>query len=270
MIRIDDPDDARIDHYRAVRDRDLAGRGGRFLAEGEVVLRALLGPRGRFQAESLLLSESRADSIAPTLASLAPSLPVYVAGQRVMDTIVGFHIHRGALGIGLRGPHKAASDLLSAVPDCALILCLVGLANHDNVGGAFRNAAAFGADGVLLDRTSCDPLYRKAIRVSVGASLQVPFAWAGSADEMIDALAGAGFETFALNPLRSALARSSKLAKAHGAACRGGGSGAPGTRPRAAPRAAHRHGAGLRFAQCGDRIRHCAPRRSAQRRGPFD
>jgi tRNA G18 (ribose-2'-O)-methylase SpoU len=200
MIRIDDPDDARIEHYRAVRDRDLAGRGGRFLAEGEVVLRALLGPRGRFQAESLLLSESRAGSIAPTLASLAPSLPVYVAGQRVMDTIVGFHIHRGALGIGLRGPHKAASDLLSAVPDCALILCLVGLANHDNVGGAFRNAAAFGADGVLLDRTSCDPLYRKAIRVSVGASLQVPFAWAGSADEMIGALAGAGFETFALTP----------------------------------------------------------------------
>ncbi len=192
--------DARIEHYRAVRDKDLAGRGGRFVAEGEVVLRALLGRHSRFPAESLLLAESRAIALAPVLADLPPGLPVYVAGQQVMDAIVGFHIHRGALAIGMRGPPQPAKDALVDLPDDALVLGLVGLANHDNVGGAFRNAAAFGADVVLLDRASCDPLYRKAVRVSVGASLIVPFAWADTAADMLRSLAEAGFETFPLSP----------------------------------------------------------------------
>jgi len=199
-IRIEDPLDARIDHYRAVRDRDLAGRGGRFVAEGEVVLRALLGGHARFAAESLLLSEGRATALAPVITGLPPGLPVYVAGQQVMDAIVGFPIHRGALAIGLRGSPQTAADALAGLPAEALVLGLVGLANHDNVGGAFRNAAAFAADAVLLDRSSCDPLYRKAVRVSVGASLIVPFGWAETAQDMVRTLAEAGFETFALTP----------------------------------------------------------------------
>jgi tRNA G18 (ribose-2'-O)-methylase SpoU len=200
MIRIEDPTDARIEHYRAVRDKDLAGRGGRFVAEGEVVLRTLLGRKARFQAESLLLAENRADALASILAELPPELPVYLAAQPVMDAIVGFHIHRGALAIGLRGAPQPAEEVLSKLPNEALVLGLVGLANHDNVGGAFRNAAAFGADAVLLDRSTCDPLYRKAIRVSVGATLTVPFAWSQSPEDMVRSLAGAGFEIFALSP----------------------------------------------------------------------
>jgi tRNA G18 (ribose-2'-O)-methylase SpoU len=75
----------------------------------------------------------------------------------------------------------------------------VGLANHDNVGGLFRNAAAFGADGVLLDMESCDPLYRKAIRVSVGAALSVPFARL-PVDAMLDRLDAAAITPIALSP----------------------------------------------------------------------
>jgi tRNA G18 (ribose-2'-O)-methylase SpoU len=79
------------------------------------------------------------------------------------------------------------------------VLCLFGIANHDNVGGIFRNAAAFGADAVLLDRASCDPLYRKAIRVSVGGTLMVPFARLTDADAL-DLLTGHGFAALALSP----------------------------------------------------------------------
>jgi tRNA G18 (ribose-2'-O)-methylase SpoU len=77
---------------------------------------------------------------------------------------------------------------------------LVGLANHDNVGAIFRNAAAFGADAVLLDGTSCDPLYRKAIRVSVGAALKVPFVRGGDAAQIFEAVRRHGFEPVALSP----------------------------------------------------------------------
>ena len=80
------------------------------------------------------------------------------------------------------------------------MLALVGVSNHDNVGGLFRNAAAFGADAVLLDGSCCDPLYRKAIRVSVGASLITPFSRGGTGAELLDALDEAGFGTVALSP----------------------------------------------------------------------
>jgi tRNA G18 (ribose-2'-O)-methylase SpoU len=90
--------------------------------------------------------------------------------------------------------------LLAGLPEKALVVVMVGLANHDNVGGIFRNAAAFGADAVLLDQETCDPLYRKAIRVSVGGALVVPFTRAPSADVLVQALEGASFEVIALSP----------------------------------------------------------------------
>ncbi|TIS60977.1 TrmH family RNA methyltransferase, partial [Mesorhizobium sp.] len=86
------------------------------------------------------------------------------------------HMHRGILAIGRKGEAQPAEALLDALPARALIVVLVGIANHDNMGSIFRNAAAFGADAVFLDATCCDPLYRKAIRVSVGAALKIPFA----------------------------------------------------------------------------------------------
>lgn len=198
-IAVTDPDDSRIEPYRAVRERDLVGRQHRFIAEGEVVLRVLLRQR-RFAVESLLLAENRLDSLSDALASLPAEVPVYTAGRQVMDAIVGFPIHRGILAVARRAPLPAVEDFLAGLPPDALVVGLVGLANHDNVGGIFRNAAAFGVQGVLLDPESCDPLYRKAVRVSVGGALVVPFTRAASADAMVRALQDASFDVLALSP----------------------------------------------------------------------
>lgn len=195
-----DPDDTRVAPYRAVRERDVVGHGERFVAEGEVVLRLLLGGGCAHGVESVLVSERRLPALDALLAPISHDTPLYVAGQTVMDAIVGFHIHRGVLAIGRRAPARSAKDLLDALPASALVVALVGVTNHDNVGSVFRNAAAFGADAVLLDASSCDPLYRKAIRVSVGASLILPFSRGGSGHEMLDALEMSGFRTLALSP----------------------------------------------------------------------
>ncbi|MXQ09921.1 TrmH family RNA methyltransferase [Microvirga makkahensis] len=198
-IIISDPEDQRIEPYRAVRERDLVGRQHRFIAEGEVVLRVLL-KQPRFEVESLLLAENRIGSLSDALENLPPDVPVYTASRQVMDAIVGFPIHRGILAVARRAPLPPVEGFLAMLPQEALIVGLVGLANHDNVGGIFRNAAAFGAQGVLLDPESCDPLYRKAIRVSVGGALVVPFTRAASADAMVQALQAASFDILALSP----------------------------------------------------------------------
>ena len=199
-VVVADPGDPRLEPYRAVRDRDLAGRGGRFIAEGEVVVRTLLSGRSRFRAESLLVAEGRLPAAEAVLAEIPTDVPVYVAGRGVMDRVVGFPIHRGILAVGRRGQDTPASSLLETLPEGALVLGLLGISNHDNVGGAFRNAAAFGADAVLLDRSSCDPLYRKAIRVSVGACLTVPYARGENAASLVAVLEAAGFGVFGLSP----------------------------------------------------------------------
>jgi tRNA G18 (ribose-2'-O)-methylase SpoU len=198
-VPVNDPDDPRVASYRDIRERDLVGRGGRFVAEGEVVLAVLL-TRSRHAAESCLVSEKRLPAIAPMLAGLADDTPVYVASQAVIDAVTGFHIHRGVLALGRRADAPEPAALLRSLPASALVVVLVGLTNHDNVGGVFRNAAAFGADAVLLDSGTCDPLYRKAIRVSVGGTLMVPFARAESASDILDLLARKGFEAVALSP----------------------------------------------------------------------
>jgi len=198
-IAVSDPDDPRIEAYRAVRERDLVGRRHRFVAEGEVVLRVLL-QQSRFRIESLLLAEGRLDGLSDALALVPPEVPVYAANRAVMDAIVGFPIHRGILAMAERAPMPAAEELLSGLPENALVVGLVGLANHDNVGGILRNAAAFGANAVLLDPETCDPLYRKAVRVSVGGALVVPFTRVSSAETMVQALQAAAFEVIALSP----------------------------------------------------------------------
>lgn len=198
VIPIDDADDPRIAAYVNVRERDLVGRGGRFIAEGEIVLRALVG--SRFATESVFLLDTRLPRLASLVAGLPEAVPAYAAPRAVMDRAVGFPIHRGVLAVGQRGIEVTARELLAGLGLRALVVGLIGLANHDNVGGVFRNAAAFGADAVLLDDTSCDPLYRKAIRVSAGASLAVPFARGGPAHGLVEELTAAGFETVALSP----------------------------------------------------------------------
>ncbi|HEY3950377.1 RNA methyltransferase [Phenylobacterium sp.] len=197
-IRIDDPDDPRLADYRQVRERDLVGRDGGFIAEGVVVLEKLVAA-GRHPLRSVLVAEQRLAALSERLGCLPAEVPVYAAGQAVMDAVAGFHIHRGVLAAGTRA-EPSLDDLLAGLPARALVVGLAGIANHDNMGGLFRNAAAFGADAVLLDDGCCDPLYRKAIRVSVGAALTTPFARAGSAEAMAGRLAKAGFALAALSP----------------------------------------------------------------------
>ena len=198
VIRIDDPADARLADYRLVRERDLVGRQGGFIAEGVVVLEKALRA-GRHPLRSLLVAEKRVEALASLFAQLGSNVPVYAASQAVMDTVVGFPIHRGVLATGIRA-EPSVDDLLRSLPRRALVVGLIGIANHDNMGGLFRNAAAFGADAVLLDDGCCDPLYRKAIRVSVGAALTIPFARAGEAGSMAARLAASEFSLVALSP----------------------------------------------------------------------
>lgn len=198
-IAVDDPDDQRVAPYRNIRERDLTGRAGLFIAEGKVVLDVLF-TAGRFELESVLVLEGRLPGLAATLAGARHDLPVYVASARVMDAIAGFHIHRGILAVGRRREAETVEALLQAVPPSCLLVACVGIANHDNMGAIFRNAAAFGADAVLLEPTCCDPLYRKAIRVSVGAALRLPYASAGSADELVETLSRHHVEVIALSP----------------------------------------------------------------------
>ena len=200
ITRIDDPDDPRLAPYLAVRERDLVGRRGEFIAEGEVVLRVLLSADARCRADSLLVAENRLSRLAPMLEARGDAPPIYVASQAVMDAVVGFHIHRGMLAHGVRPADPGAEALLGALPPRALVLALFGIANHDNIGGIFRNAAAFGVDAVLLDGACCDPLYRKAIRVSVGATLKLPFARLAAGDDPLALLSRHGFEPLALTP----------------------------------------------------------------------
>ena len=189
-----------------MRERDLVGREGVFIAEGEVVLRMLIASR-RFEAVSALIAQKRIAGLAPMLAGLREDVPVYAAGQAVLDATVGFPIHRGILALGRRTLAPSADDLLAGLPSRALVVALFGIANHDNIGGVFRNAAAFGADAVLVDTTCCDPLYRKAIRVSVGAALTVPFAWLSPEEDALGLLDRHGFGAVALSPSgRTALA----------------------------------------------------------------
>jgi tRNA G18 (ribose-2'-O)-methylase SpoU len=199
IVAIEDADDPRIAAYRDVRERDLVGRQGLFVAEGEVVLR-VLARSPLVEPVSVLLAEKRTAGLGDLIAALPPSVPVYAAGQGVMDAIVGFPIHRGILALGRRRGSPSARELLAGLPARATILVLCGIANHDNMGGLFRNAAAFGADAVLIDADCCDPLYRKAIRVSVGASLLVPFARVGRDEDLVELLQATGFEALALSP----------------------------------------------------------------------
>lgn len=198
-IRIDDPRDPRVAAYLDIRERDLAGRQGRFVAEGKVVLDLLLSS-GRFGAESVLVLENRLSGLKDILHKAPADLPVYVVAATVMDAIAGFHMHRGILAIGRKETPLAVGPLLDVLPAQALVVVLVGIANHDNMGSIFRNAAAFGADAVLMDATCCDPLYRKAIRVSVGAALKIPFASFTGTPGFTAMLAEQGFEQFALSP----------------------------------------------------------------------
>ncbi len=200
IIRIENPDDPRTAAFRDIRERDLTGRQGLFVAEGEVVLRVLASPASRCRTRAVLLAENRLTSLTDVLAALPPETPVHVAPQPVLDGIAGFHLHRGILAIGEKPRETGLAEVLEGMPERALTVLACGIGNHDNMGGVFRNAAAFRADAVLLDRACCDPFYRKAIRVSVGAVLRTPMAVGLDAVATVEALKAAGFAVLAMTP----------------------------------------------------------------------
>ena len=207
FLLLSNPSDPRLDDYRNIPDPELIQRRGIFVAEGRLVVRRLI-TGNRYPLRSVMVTEA-AHAALGDLWPERPDLTVYVVTREVMNEITGFNIHRGCLAIGERGPSADWRDLLSTptsqlptpkLPTPKLIVLLERIANADNVGGIFRNAAAFGADTVLLDEPTTDPLYRKAIRTSMGASLVVPFGRVSSVSDVVRELRGDGFATVALTP----------------------------------------------------------------------
>lgn len=147
---IDDPADPRVAAFRDIRERDLTGREGLFVAEGEVVIRTLLAPESLCRARSLLIADNRVEAQSALIAS-AGDTPVYSASQSVMDAIAGFPLHRGLLALGEKPVERTVEETLADLPEDCLVLAAAGIGNHDNMGGLFRNAAAFGAAAVLRD-----------------------------------------------------------------------------------------------------------------------
>jgi tRNA G18 (ribose-2'-O)-methylase SpoU len=174
IIEISDPADPRLDDYRAIRDRELRGPeafGGLFVGEQALVVERMLQRPGL--TRSVLVTPRRLERVAP---KVPPDVPAYVPPLPIMEQLAGFNIHRGVLALGYRAAVER-SRLEIPPPDrpVTLVLC-EEVSNLDNIGFVFRNAAAFGADGVLLSPGTHDPLYRKSLRVSIGHALTVPFA----------------------------------------------------------------------------------------------
>jgi tRNA G18 (ribose-2'-O)-methylase SpoU len=159
-------DDPRLADYRDLREGRHGEASGRFIAESEMVVRKLLDARRRVC--SLLVTAPRLAALEPALLGADTQAPVYVVPQNVMDQVAGFHVHRGCLAIAERPPP-------ARIPESArLVVVLVDLVDVDNLGTMARNAAAFGADALLLSPRCADPFYRKAVRTSVGAVLSLP------------------------------------------------------------------------------------------------
>src|SRR5688572_1000408 len=188
----------RVSAYRHIADPDQLNDLGLFVAEGRLVVRRLIDLQ-HWAIESILLTQAAADSLADVLPKT--SAPVYLADQQVMNGIAGFNIHRGCLAI-VRRPPTPTLDLIAAGP-LARVLVLEGVNNPDNVGGLFRSAAAFGVELIVMGPDCGDPLYRKAIRTSMAASLVVPFVQAPQWPGAIRELRADGFTVAALTPNRA-------------------------------------------------------------------
>jgi tRNA G18 (ribose-2'-O)-methylase SpoU len=210
-------EDPRVGDYRSIPEPEVLRARGLFVAEGRRVAERLVRS-GRFPIRSLLVAPAALDALQAALAPIdlhAASFPVFVADVASLSAIGGFNFHRGCLALAERPEPQTIADILATASAPARVgapstadrmVVLAGLAQADNVGSVFRNAAAFGAAAVILDPACCDPLYRKALRTSTGAILDLP--WARTIDVSADlqALRASGYRLIALTP--SADARS--------------------------------------------------------------
>jgi tRNA G18 (ribose-2'-O)-methylase SpoU len=199
VVVVDGADDPRVAEYRDIGDHDRLVAQGLFVAEGRLVVERLLDDR--FQIRSLLLNRAAFEALGPRLESyarLGRDTATFICATEDFEALTGYPIHRGCLALAERPAPRLLDDLLFRAQSLVL---LEDVGNADNIGGVFRNAAAFGAGAVLLSHGCADPLYRKAIRTSMAATLRVPFATVPFPDLWTPALTrvrAAGFQLVAL------------------------------------------------------------------------
>jgi tRNA G18 (ribose-2'-O)-methylase SpoU len=209
LIEVEHPDDPRLDPYRDLNDPAKRTRkeadDSVFVVEGRLAVGRLL--TSAYTVRSLLVDDHQVTAAGDLVAAArARGAPVYVGSRAVVAATVGFALHRGVVAVADRPAPSDAGRLLtaasggSASDGPALVAVLEGLNDHENIGAVFRNAAAFGVRGVLLDPTSADPLYRRSVRVSVGHVLHVPFARLGPWPAGLRQVRAAGFMVVALAP----------------------------------------------------------------------
>ena len=195
LIEIDDADDPRLADYRDLRDvalrKHLEAEHGLFLAEGEKVVRRAV--EGGFGARSFLMAPRWLEGLADVL-ERSPA-PCYVVSEPMAEQVTGFHVHRGALASLERRPLPGVAEVLAGA---RTVVVLEDIVDHTNVGAVFRSAAALGIDAVLLAPRCADPLYRRSVKVAMGAVFSVPYARFESWYDALPQVTAAGFTTVAL------------------------------------------------------------------------
>lgn len=193
-IRIEDPADPRLADYVSLRDvnlrRSLESGHGLFIAEGEkVIRRAILAG---YRPRSFLVAQRWLASLSDVLAEL--ETPVYLVSDQLAERVTGFHVHRGALASMER---VVRDDLDSVLTGRRLVVC-EDIVDHTNLGAVLRSAAGLGWDGVLLSPRCADPLYRRSVKVSMGAVFSLPWARLPDWREAVPTLQSARFVTIGL------------------------------------------------------------------------
>jgi len=199
VVRVERFDDPLLADYRTVSDGELLRRRNLFVAEGRLVVGRLIEAGHR--VESLLVNDPSYRALAASLSRLPQDVPVYICDTDEFAAITGFNLHRGCLALAGRPMDRSLHEVVRRAD---LLLVLEGVTDADNVGSAFRNAAAFGAS-VVLSEACCDPLYRKALRTSMGSVLRTPYARAREWGRDLGALKSEGFAVVALTPRADAI-----------------------------------------------------------------
>ena len=197
VIDITDPDDERLDDFRDLnsidRRPDLPGGKGLVIAEGVLVVQRMLA--SRFTPHAFLGTDRRLTELADDVTGAGA--PFYRASAEVMAEVVGFHLNRGVLGVARRAPALTTAEVLT---DARTVTVLEGVNDHENLGSIFRNAAGLGVDAVIFGDGCADPLYRRAVRVSMGHALLVPFARTQRWPADLELLRNNDFQLLAMTP----------------------------------------------------------------------
>lgn len=192
-------DDGRLSAFRDIPDPTRLRELGNFVVEGRLAVHRLLA-EDRFRVKALLVTSTTLQSLANLQSFDMPECPVYVASRDMIKHIGGFDFHQGCLGLVERPSPEPLQALLRRVTFPKPIIVLEQVGNADNIGGIFRNAAAFGAAGILMSPGCCDPLYRKAIRTSIATTLQIPYAVVEDWPAGLESVRRHGYELVALTP----------------------------------------------------------------------